>query len=315
MLLLFGARDIIMRIRIEANDKIMAPAHFAHLSNRGKGILMSLFGVFVLSPDSLMIRLAGLDDYTLIFYRGLFPAIAITLLLWIYYRGRLLPALLAIGWAGIANGILFALVNITFISAIQRTSVANTLLFLSSAPIFAALLSLVVLRENQRPSTWLIIGLSLISIFIIGWGSYGTNGMLGDLFALGCALVTAASAVLVRYRRDTDLVPSIILGSLLTAAFALSQSPQLAISSQQLLYVGVIGFLLIPCAFVLLTIAPRFANSAEVQLVYLLESVLGPLWVWLVVHETPSLNTLIGGAMLLASVAWFAQHTLREETS
>ena len=73
----------------------MKPAYFTHLGNRGKGILMSLFGVFVLSPDSLMIRLAGLDDYTLIFYRGLFPAIAITLLLWFYYRDKLIPALLA----------------------------------------------------------------------------------------------------------------------------------------------------------------------------------------------------------------------------
>lgn len=275
---------------------------------------MSLFGVFVLSPDSLMIRLAGLDDYTLIFYRGLFPAIAISLLLGLYYRAGFFPALRRIGWAGLMNGVLFALINISFISAIQRTSVANTLLFLSSAPIFAALLSLVVLRENQRPATWLIIGLSLLSIFIIGWGSYGSNGMLGDLFALGCAIVTAASAVLVRYRKDIDLVPSVIFGSLLTAAFALTQSPQLAISSPQLLYVGIIGFLLVPCAFVLLTIAPRFANSAEVQLVYLLESILGPLWVWLVIQEAPSLNTLIGGSMLLISVAWFARRTLREET-
>jgi drug/metabolite transporter (DMT)-like permease len=292
----------------------MKSAHFARLSNRGKGILMSLFGVFMLSPDSLLIRLAGLDDYTLIFYRGLFPAIAISLILWLYYRDRLIPALLAIGWAGVANGILFSLINISFISAIQRTTVANTLLFLSSAPIFAALLSLVFLRENQRPSTWLIIGLSLLSIFVIGWGSYGSNGMLGDLFALCCAVVTAASAVLVRYHKEIDMVPSIILGSLLTASFALAQAPELAISSPQLLYVSVIGFLLIPCAFVLLTIAPRFANSAEVQLVYLLESILGPLWVWLVIHETPSLNTLIGGSMLLVSVAWFAQHTLREES-
>ena len=204
--------------------------------------------------------------------------------------------------------------NISFIGAIQRTTVANTLLFLSSAPIFAALLSLLVLRENQRPSTWLIIALSLISIFVIGWGSYGSQGLVGDLLALCCAIVTAASAVLVRYRRQVDLVPSVILGSLLTALYALAQSPQLAISSTQLLYVAIIGFGLVPFAFVILTIAPRYANSAEVQLVYLLESILGPLWVWLVIQETPSLNTLIGGSMLLLSVAWFARSTLREES-
>ena len=129
---------------------------FVRLGDRSKGILMALLGVVVLSPDSLLIRLAGLDDYTLLFYRGLLPACAISLILWLYYRADFIPALMRIGWAGVVNAVLFALVNITFISAIQRTSVANTLLFLSSAPIFAALLSLVVLRESQRLSTWII---------------------------------------------------------------------------------------------------------------------------------------------------------------
>lgn len=285
------------------------------LSDRGKGILMSLVGVFVLSPDSLLIRLAGLNDYTLIFYRGLFPIFSIALVLWIYYRERFVGVVLGIGWAGVVNGIFFAGVNISFVSAIQRTTVANTLLFLSSAPIFAALLSLLVLRENQRPSTWLVIALSLLGIFIIGWGSYGGEGLLGDFFAICCALFTACSAVLVRYCKHVDLVPSVILGSFFTACYALLQSPELAISSRQLVYLGIIGFLLIPFAFTALTIAPRFANSAEVQLVYLLESILGPLWVWLVIVETPSTNTLIGGSILLASVAWFAHRSIREETT
>jgi len=287
--------------------------HSVQLSHRGKGILMSIGGVLILSPDSLLIRLAGLDDYTLLFYRGLFPVVAISLVLMVYYRAAFLPALLRIGWAGILNGVFFSAVNITFISAIQRTSVANTLLFLSSAPVFAAILSLLVLRENQRPGTWLIIALSLLSIFIIGWGSYGSHSLTGDFFALGCAIFTACSAVLVRYKKHIDLVPSVIIGSFFTACYAFSHTPELAISSTQLLYIGIIGFILVPFAFIVLTIAPRYANSAEVQLVYLLESILGPLWVWLVINETPSLNTLVGGSMLLVSVAWFAQHTIRQE--
>ena len=283
------------------------------LSARGKGILMSIGGVLVLSPDSLLIRLAALDDYTLLFYRGLFPIFTISLILLLYYRGRLLTALLSTGAAGLLNGVLFAGINISFISAIQRTTVANTLLFLSSAPVFAALLSLIVLRENQRPSTWIVILLSLVSIFIIGWGSYG-NGLLGDFFALVCALVTACSAVLIRLKKHIDLVPSVVIGSFFTTGYAFVQAPELALTTSQLAYVGIIGFILIPLAFIALTIAPRFASSAEVQLVYLLESILGPLWVWLVIRETPSLNTLIGGSMLLLTVAWFAQHTLRQES-
>jgi len=275
---------------------------------------MALFGVFILSPDSLLIRLAQLDDYALLFYRGLFPLISISLLLILYYRGRFICICLGTGWAGLLNGAFFATTNITFISAIQQTSVANTLLLLSSAPIFAALLSLIVLRENQRPTTWLVIALSLIGIFIIGLGSYGSSSLVGDIFALGCAIATACSAVLVRYKKDIDLVPSVILGSFLTGCYALTMSPELSINAMQLVYVSIIGFILVPVAFIVLTIAPRFANSAEVQLVYLLESILGPLWVWIVSSETPSLNTIIGGSVLLLSVAWFAHRTLKEES-
>jgi drug/metabolite transporter (DMT)-like permease len=275
-------------------------------SDRTKGILLSLLGVFILSPDALLIRLAGLDDFTLIFYRGLFPSIVITVLLLFYYRRRFLAVVLAIGWAGLLNGVLYAITNITFIYSIQSTSVANTLVILSSAPIFAAILSIPILRENQRPSTWLVIGLSFISISIIGLGSYGQSSLSGDLFALVCAVSTACSAVLVRYKKHIDLVPSVIVASILIALYALAQSPELAVNSTQLVYLAIIGFVIVPFAFMILAIAPRLASSAEVQLVFLLEALLGPLWVWLVIQETPATNTLIGGSLLLASVSWFA---------
>jgi drug/metabolite transporter (DMT)-like permease len=281
-------------------------------SDRSKGIMMSLLGVFVLSPDSLLIRLADLGDFTLIFYRGLFPSIVITLLLMLYYRREFLPVIVGVGWAGMLNGVLFASTNITFIYSIQTTSVANTLVILSSAPIFAAILSLIILKENQRPTTWLVIALSFVSIFIIGLGSYGNSGLSGDLFALACAISTACSAVLVRYKKDIDLIPSVIVGSILMALFALTRSPELVVNTTQLIYLSIIGFVLVPFAFIILTIAPRFASSAEVQLVYLLEAILGPLWVWLVINEQPGFYTLIGGSMLLASVTWFAISSARQ---
>ena len=276
--------------------------------------MMSLLGVFILSPDSLLIRLAGLSDFTLIFYRGLFPAIAITLILLVYYCRGFISVALGIGWAGMLNGVLYASTNITFIYSIQTTSVANTLVILSSAPIFAAILSLIVLKENQRPLTWVIIGICFVSIFIIGLGSYGNNSLSGDLFALACAISTGCSAVLVRYKKDIDLVPSVIIGSIYMVLYALMQSPDLNVNTNQLIYIAIIGFVLVPFAFIILTIAPRFASSAEVQLVYLLEAILGPLWVWLVISEEPTFYTLVGGGMLLISVFWFAISTAKQES-
>ena len=267
---------------------------------------MSLLGVFILSPDGLIIRILSLDNATLLFYRGTFSATAIFILLLLYYRRRFLSVVLGIGWVGILNGFMFAVTNITFINSIQLTSVANTILILSSAPVFAAILSLVVLKENQKPLTWLIIAISFIAIFIIGFGTYGSGGFLGDIIALVCAVSTGCSAVLARLKKDSDLVPSIIVGSVLTVLYALASAPISSVDSTQLMYLSAQCLLFIPLAYALITIAPRFTSSAEVQLVFLLEGVLGPLWVWIVISETPPINTIIGGSLLLASVFWFA---------
>jgi len=281
------------------------------LTPHARGILIAIMGVIVLSPDSLLIRLLQLDDFTLIFYRGLLPACTIVLLLIVYYRRNFLSVVMAAGWAGITNGVFYATTNITFIYSIQKTSVANTLVILSSAPVFAAVFSILVLREHPRPSTWVVIAISLAGIFLIGFGSYSSGGLVGDLFALACAITTACSAVLVRYHRSIDLVPSVIFGSLFMALFAWLKAPIASISDVQVVYILIIGLILVPLAFMALTIAPRFASSAEVQLVFLLEAILGPLWVWMVISETPPTNTLIGGAMLLASVGWYAFSSLK----
>lgn len=267
---------------------------------------MSLLGVFILSPDGLIIRILGLDNATLLFYRGVFSAIAIFILLLLYYRKRFFSVVLGIGWVGILNGFMFAVTNITFINSIQLTSVANTILILSSAPVFAAILSLIILKENQKPLTWLIIAISFIAIFIIGFGTYGSGGFLGDIIALGCAVSTGFSAVLARLKKDTDLVPSIIVGSVITALYAVASAPISTVDSTQLIYLSAQCLLFIPLAYAIITIAPRFTSSAEVQLVFLLESILGPLWVWIVISETPPINTIIGGSLLLTSVFWFA---------
>jgi drug/metabolite transporter (DMT)-like permease len=283
-----------------------------HSPQHARGILISILGVFILSPDSLFIRLLELDDFTLIFYRGLLPTFTITLLLILYYRKKFLTVVLATGWAGILNACLFAGTNITFINSIQKTSVANTLVILSSAPVFAAVLSFFVLREKQRSVIWVVMAMSMTGIFIIGFGSYQGDGLAGDLFALACAVTTACSAVLIRLCKHIDLVPSVIFGSLIITFYAWMSAPIASVSSAQFVYIAIIGFVIVPLAFMCLTIAPRFASSAEVQLVFLLESILGPLWVWLVIRETPSTNTLLGGSILLASVAWFAVKSLNK---
>ena len=83
--------------------------------------------------------------------------------------------------------------------------------------------------------------------------------------------------------------------------------------NEQIIYLILMGFIIIPSAFIVLTIAPRYAPAHEVTLIFLLESILGTLWVWFVISEKPPLNTLIGGGMLLSSVFVFVLITAKEE--
>jgi drug/metabolite transporter (DMT)-like permease len=283
------------------------------MSNRTKGLYVSLIGVFILSPDSLLIRLLNLNDISLIFYRGILPAIATSLLLLIYYKKNIIKAFILIGYAGLLYAFLYSIVHIAFAYSIQHTAVANTLVLIASAPIFTAILSLIFLKENPTPITWLIIFFALISIIIIGWGSYTSDGFIGDLFALITGIGMAAGAILVRYCKDKDLVPSVVIGCILTTLYCLPFSPDLTVNNEQIIYLFLMGFIVIPCAFIVLTVAPRYAPAHEVTLIFLLESILGTLWVWFVISEKPPLNTLIGGTMLLSSVFVFVFITAKEE--
>jgi len=216
------------------------------MSNRNKGLLMSLIGVFILSPDSLLIRLVNLNDLSLIFYRGALPPITIILFLIIYYKGNIAKSFLLMGKAGIIYALLHSVMFITFVYSIQHTAVANTLVIIASAPIFTAILSVIFLKENPKPLTWVIIFFALISIVIIGWGSFITTGFAGDVLALITGILMAACAIVVRYYKNLDLVPACVVGCLLTVLYALPFSPELTINISQIIYLSLMCFIILP---------------------------------------------------------------------
>lgn len=275
------------------------------ISNRGKGLLWSVFGVILISPDALLIRLSNLNDFTLVFYRGILPPITIMTFLIILYKKNLIKAFLTIGYAGIYYALLYSIIHIAFIYSIQNTSVANTLVLIASAPIFAAIFSFFVLKEKPELLTLIIVCLALFSISIIGWGSYTTKGLFGDILALITGICMAASAVLVRYYKDKDLVPACIIGCLLTAIYAIPFSPEYQINFYQIINILIMCLIILPIPFIIMTIAPRYAPAYEIELIFLLESILGSLWVWYIIKEKPAINTIIGGSMLLISVFLF----------
>ena len=270
-----------------------------------KGLLITLTGVLVITPDSLLIRLIEADSWTVIFWRNSLSGLTILLGLLVYYRRDFLRQLLSIGWAGLIMGVIWALGTFCFVYSIQTTLVANTLFIVSTSPIFAALISWLILREAVTRRTWLTIAFSLVGIAIIAWGSTeddSQGSLIGDLAAMGTALAVAISFSIARRNRSISMIPAIGISSIFAGLVAFPLAAPLAESADKVWPILLIGLIVAPIGASLLVIGPRYLPAADVSLLLLLEAVIGPLWVWWMLKEFPGIYTLVGGAFVLLTL-------------
>jgi len=275
------------------------------MQKRNKGLILSLIGVLILSPDSLLIRLVDLDDFSLIFYRSIIPILTIFIFLFYHYRYSIFRSFILIGLPGIVYAILYAITHVCFVYSIQNTSVANTLVLIAAAPIFAAIFSIFILKEIPNIFTWVIIFISLGGMIIIGWGSYTSAGIFGDIMALIVATGMGLGMVIVRFYKEKDFVPACLIGCVLASLYALPFNINYSLSSYQIIILLFMCLIILPIPFMILSIAPKYSPAPEVALIFLMESILGTAWVWFVISEVPPLNTIIGGLILLFAVSIF----------
>ena len=276
------------------------------MSDYLKGLLITVIGVLIITPDSLLIRLVETDSWTIIFWRSTLSGLAIVLGLLLYYRQNFLQKILGVGWAGLAMAIIWAFGTICFVYSIQTTLVANTLFIISTSPIFAALIAWLVLREAVSRRTWLTIGFSLAGISIIAWGSLrggGQGSLIGDLAALGTAIAVAITFSIARHNRGISMIPAIGISALIAGAVAFPFAAPLVEVADKALPIILLGVVVAPIGTSLMVIGPRYLPAADVSLLLLLEAILGPLWVWWMLSEYPGIYTLVGGAFVLLTLA------------
>lgn len=267
------------------------------------GLFACIAGVALLSVEGLLIRLLGLDLWSVIWWRGVLVAGTVMVALLVYARGGVWRVFAAIGGPGAVAALAFAASVVCFVAAIKMTSVANTLVLASASPLFAALLSHFVLREFISRRTWvaaLAVFIGIAAIFAGGWRG---GSLVGDAFALANAFCYAAYFTALRRGRRANLMPVIVVGALLSALVAWPAASPAAVSSEALWYLFLLGVVVVPPATALITIGPKYIPAPDAGLVMLLETLLGPLWVWLVLREIPSGETLAGGAVILFAVA------------
>ncbi len=273
------------------------------LTDQKKGSLMAFVAVMFITPDSLFIRLSNVETWSLVFYRGIIPFVLVFIGMLLIYRLKFFNLLRSNGYYGFAYVLTFSVTNIAFVVSIQNTNVANTLIMIATAPMLSAILGSFFLRENPDKKTWVAIFITFFAALYIFYDSIKLGNFFGDILGFVAAMGLAVGAVIIRSAKKLNLVPSAVVGKLIIALFAMLFVKDYSLNNNDIYIVPLMCVMCVAIPFVLVTIAPRFITAAEVNLFFLLETIIGPIWVWLIIKEQPTPETIVGGAIIVLTIA------------
>ena len=254
------------------------------------------------STGGLIARLVATAPWTTVFWRSVFCAAFLSGAVAIGRRGRLGRVVGDTGWPGLLMAACFATASTCFIMSLARTSVANTLVIQSLSPFIAGLLGWLWLGERVRRRTWVAMGAALLGTVVMLGGATGSGSRAGDLLALATATAFAAATVIVRSHPTVPMPAAVALAAALGALVAAGRADPLSAHPRDLGLLAVFGIGQLGAGLLLFTAGARLIPVAEASLIAVLESVLGPVWVWLAVGERPGAFPLIGGAVILSAL-------------
>jgi drug/metabolite transporter (DMT)-like permease len=280
-----------------------------------RGLLITLCAVLILSPDALIVKLMQTDSWTMLFWRSLISGGILFAGLASVYRMRLWHIFKQTGRHGLLSSMVTAIGSLLFVGALYRTTAANTLVILAATPLFAALIGRIFIQEKIAIHTTIAIIAVFSGILLIFAGNLSDQNLLGNLMALGASSLWGTNLVILRQARKLNMIPAVAMGSLLAIPLSLLLGADpTSIGQHDLVLLGLQGSLVLPISFALITIGSRYLPAAEVSLILLLETLLGPLWVWLLVGESPGSLALAAGLFVLVTLVLHSVFSLRRQS-
>ena len=268
-----------------------------------KGLLITTFGVLLVVPDSLFVRLIDADPMVTAFWRGIIAGgfILIGLLLFQGLSG--FKGIFKSGKPGLVYTFLIGSTAPAFVLAVSNTSVANVVFIFATIPIFASIFSLIFLKEPIRRNMVITILFVLVGLGVIAYGSGYSEvaSWKGDLWAFYVSVAFAGALTAVRQVKEISMIPAIPIAYIGSAVLiGLFYLPLHEFKQDWYLFLGHGAF--IAGATCLLTLGPRFLSSPEVSLLILLESVLAPILVWWFLGEYPGEWAIAGGTLVILTL-------------
>ena len=273
------------------------------ITDQTKGLLITFFGVILVVPDSLFVRLITIDPLATAFWRSASSGALVFFGLLIFGGWKSFRNVFIMGWLGWFYTLIIGSTAPAFVFAVSKTSVANVVFILASMPIFSSIFSYIFLKERIYLRTLITTAFVMVGLACIAFGSMQSEiaSWKGDVWAIYVSVAYAAALTAIRKLKSFSLIPAIPVGYIGAAlTISLFTDPFYSFSNNWLLYFG--HGLFIALGTCLLAIGPRFISAPEVALLILLESVLAPLLVWLVIGEDPGQWALFGGFIVLLSL-------------
>lgn len=267
------------------------------------GVALVAGGALCWSFAGVVTRALQANPWEIVFWRSVVMALTIGTYLVVFDRAATLDALSRAWRAMLLSAFCLTGAFVGFFVALQHTTVANTLVVTASAPLIAALLARLFLREAVRPATWLAMVAAIGGVALTVVDSLKGDGLIGPVLALFCAISFAANMVVVRTRPDVSMMPAVVLGGIISALVTLPLAWPFPAPASEIPWLAFLGVVQLGLGLVLFTLGLRHLPAATASLVGLLETVLGPFWVWLTFGESPGLYGFVGGGVILGALA------------
>ena len=287
------------------------------------GIFLALLGALILTPDTLLMRLSELSGGQMVAWRATQAGsifFIIGLCPFILSRSGVKPKIwrksfVALVFVQMANVFCFAY-------GIYLAPVAIVLIAVATVPVFSIILGAVVLKEAVDMRTWAIVVIVFfgVTLSVIGdinsYDIFNLSSILGGLCGLVVAFSLACNFVIIRKDKEVAFPLALGTGGILCGLLAFYFWPSASeINLKGMFYISITGLLILPLSFVLLSRASRMTPASNVSIIMLLETILGPLWVWTFTNERPQFLTIIGGIIVILALIYFFSNKRTQEVT
>lgn len=274
---------------------------FNQLDQKTKGLILVIGGNAIVSLDSLMVRMAGVSSWDTNFWFGVYSFIVLGLYA-LFTTKDVIKVIRETKYRLLISGLLMSGSVIFFISSIKLTHVANAAVIMSSAPIFGALFSWILLKEKTSKQTWIAMIFTISGILLVVSGSVGDGHIVGDAFALLSTAFVSLNFTLWRKYPSTNRMMSMAVGGFLIALISIWFATPFSLQPVNYAYLTIMGVVTAPWGRLASAVATKYLPVAEISMYRPLNTVLAPMWVWIVLGEKPVSSTFLGGAVIIVTL-------------